>query len=106
MTTTAFKHPQPFTLAQVSELDVSVLAEGVACTYRYPQTPERISLEITRLQNSLNHLRSTQSELQLLVDTMSTPDVEFMSAIQENKDVMYAMVTVDIRVAPRLINPQ
>jgi len=36
----------------------------------------------------LRLLNSTQNELQLLVDTSSTPDAEFLSAIQENKDVI------------------
>jgi hypothetical protein len=37
----------------------------------------------------------TQNELQLLVDTISmTPDAaEFMSAIQDNREVMYAIST-------------
>lgn len=86
-----FKHPQPFTLAQVSELDIGTLAEGTTLS----TTPTHLihNPEITRLQNSLHHLQSTQNELQLLVDTMSIPDVEFSAAIQENKDVMYAITS-------------
>ncbi|KAF9652191.1 hypothetical protein BDM02DRAFT_3109616 [Thelephora ganbajun] len=68
-----FKYPQPFTWAQVMDLDVVT-----------------ISQEITRLQHSLDHLKSTQDQLQYFIDTTSesAPDPEFMGAIQENIDVI------------------
>jgi len=68
-----FRYPQPFTWAQVMDLDVGT-----------------ISQEITRLQDSLYHLKSTQDELQYLIDTTadSIPDPEFMDTIQENVDVI------------------
>jgi len=68
-----FRYPQPFTWAQVIDLDVGT-----------------ISQEITRLQHSLDHLKFTQDQLQHLIDTTahSAPDPEFMGAIQENVDVI------------------
>jgi len=58
--------------------------------------------EITRLQHSLDHLKSTQDQLQYLIDTTSesAPDPDFLGAIQENKDVMCEAVPSSPRVVP------
>ena len=89
-----FKYPQPFTWAQVMDLDIGTISQGTQLP-RSGGTEERdsdrlIVQEITRLQHSLDHLKSTQDQLQYLVDTTSdsTPDPDFLGAIQENKDVM------------------
>ncbi|KIM90879.1 hypothetical protein PILCRDRAFT_811373 [Piloderma croceum F 1598] len=65
------RHPQPFTLEQAILLDVAVLSE-----------------EITRLQNSLQHLKGTQEELRQHVATSSSPDPDFIEAILENEEVI------------------
>lgn len=51
-----------------------------------------MSPEITRLQNSLQHLRETQTILREHVATESPQeiDVEITKAIEENETVMYA----------------
>ena len=56
--------------------------------------------EITRLQHSLDHLKSTQDQLQYLIDTTSesTPDPDFIGAIQENIDVMYEAISFILKV--------
>ncbi|KAH9844263.1 uncharacterized protein C8Q71DRAFT_852765 [Rhodofomes roseus] len=59
------RYPQPFTLQEAIALDVPVITE-----------------EIARLQNSLQHLRRTQNELQAASD--AAPDPEFTKAIEEN----------------------
>jgi len=59
------RYSQPFTLQEAVGMDVSVITE-----------------EIARLQHSLQHLRRTQSELELVSD--EAPDPEFTKAIEEN----------------------
>jgi len=65
------RHSQPFTLEQAILLDVVIISE-----------------EITRLQNSLQHLKKTQEELREHVATSSPPDPDFIEAIAENEDVI------------------
>jgi hypothetical protein len=86
-----FEFPQPFTWAQVMDLDVGAISEGNRLTILTTVRSELIVQEITRLQHSLEHLKSTQDELQYLIDTTSDsiPDPEFIGAVQENVDVMY-----------------
>lgn len=85
-----FKYPQPFTWAQVVDLDVGTISQGTQLTTLTEDGNRLIIQEITRLQHSLDHLKSTQDQLQYLIDTTadSAPDPEFMGAIQENIDVM------------------
>jgi hypothetical protein len=95
-----FKYPQPFTWAQVMDLDVGTISQGTQLTNHTEETEGKgkvrklIVQEITRLQHSLDHLKSTQDQLQYLIDTTSesTPDPDFIGAIQENIDVMCEMV--------------
>jgi len=63
------KYYQPFTLEEAVRMDVAVLTE-----------------EITRLQNSLQHLKRTQTELQEA--RSSTPDPDIVEAIKENELVI------------------
>jgi len=65
------RHSQPFTLEQAVLLDVAIISE-----------------EITRLQNSLQHLKRTQEELREHVATSSPLDPDFVEAIAENEDVI------------------
>ncbi|PCH41084.1 hypothetical protein WOLCODRAFT_40572, partial [Wolfiporia cocos MD-104 SS10] len=59
------RYTQPFTLAEAVRLDVETITE-----------------EISRLQNSLSHLKRTQEELQEAAS--ATQDPEFSQAIEEN----------------------
>ncbi|KZT74345.1 hypothetical protein DAEQUDRAFT_720508 [Daedalea quercina L-15889] len=63
------RYAQPFTLREAVRLDVSVITE-----------------EMARLQNSLQHLRRTQTELRNAAD--AAPDPEFTKAIEENDIVI------------------
>ncbi|KAF8484924.1 hypothetical protein DFH94DRAFT_717006 [Russula ochroleuca] len=60
------KHPQPFSLSEALKFD-----------------PATITEEISRLQNSLQHLRRTQDELRSHSD-----DPELSLALQENEAVI------------------
>ncbi|GBE79698.1 hypothetical protein BKA93DRAFT_758315 [Sparassis latifolia] len=60
---------QPFSLEEAVRMDVSVLTE-----------------EISRLQNSIEHLKTTQEELKEAMS--STPDPEFTKAVEENEVVI------------------
>lgn len=50
--------------------------------------------EITRLQNSLAHLRSTQEQLREAHE--ESPDPDFEQAIQENEDVMCVLTMLTL----------
>jgi len=63
------RYPQPFTLAEAIRLDASVIYE-----------------EITRLNNSIEHLKRSQIELREAV--ASDPDPELDKAIKENNFVI------------------
>jgi len=65
------RHSQPFTLDQAVLLDVAIISE-----------------EITRLQNSLQHLKRTQTELRDHIAASSSPDPVVVEAITENEDVI------------------
>jgi len=69
------KYNQPFTLSQAIHLDVSILSE-----------------EITRLQNSLQHLRSTQTTLREHTaseqSSNSPVDPEITVALSENEETI------------------
>ncbi|KAF8076489.1 hypothetical protein FPV67DRAFT_1471778 [Lyophyllum atratum] len=67
------RYAQPFTLAEAVRLDVAVITE-----------------EITRLQNSLQHLKQTQTTLQEYIEAESPGDVdpEITQALEENKTVV------------------
>jgi len=67
------RYSQPFTLADAVNLDVAVITE-----------------EITRLQNSLRHLKQTQATLQEYIEFESPADVdpEVTKALEENKTVI------------------
>lgn len=86
-----FKYPQPFTWAQAMDLDVGTISQGTRQLITPRGRDSKLTVqEITRLQHSLDHLKSTQDQLQYLIDTTSesTPDPDFIGAIQENLDVM------------------
>ncbi|THH32889.1 hypothetical protein EUX98_g1279 [Antrodiella citrinella] len=64
------RYPQPFTVGQAVMLDVPTITE-----------------EISRIGNSLEHLRRTQSELlEALAEDPDDPD--FRKAYEENEDVI------------------
>ncbi|ESK96067.1 hypothetical protein Moror_7412 [Moniliophthora roreri MCA 2997] len=65
------RYPQPFTFSEAVQFDVSTITE-----------------EISRLQNSLRHLRQTQELLKEALDT--GPDVEVKAAFDENEQVIPA----------------
>ncbi|EEB94177.1 hypothetical protein MPER_07053 [Moniliophthora perniciosa FA553] len=63
------RYSQPFTLSEAAQFDVSTITE-----------------EISRLQNSLHHLRQTQELLREALDTDS--DIEVKAAFDENEQVI------------------
>ncbi|KAG6873759.1 hypothetical protein C0995_011578 [Termitomyces sp. Mi166 len=67
------RYAQPFTLAEAIKLDVAVITE-----------------EITRLQNSLQHLKQTQTTLREYINEEPSHDVdpEITKALEENKTVI------------------
>ncbi|KAL0572045.1 hypothetical protein V5O48_009923, partial [Marasmius crinis-equi] len=68
------RYPQPFTLAEAILFDVSTITE-----------------EISRLQNSLQHLRQTQELLQEAIESDSGEgDAEVKAAFDENQQVIPA----------------
>ncbi|KAI0774232.1 hypothetical protein C8Q74DRAFT_1368732 [Fomes fomentarius] len=64
------RYSQPFTLDEARQLAVPIIAE-----------------EISRLQNSLAHLRRTQDELKDALTT-STGDIDLTQAFEENELVI------------------
>ncbi|KAG7096848.1 hypothetical protein E1B28_004256 [Marasmius oreades] len=68
------RYPQPFTFSDAIQLDVSTITE-----------------EISRLQNSLLHLRKTQEFLREVMDSDPKEiDVEVKAALEENQQVILA----------------
>ncbi|KAB5595485.1 TspO/MBR family domain-containing protein [Ceratobasidium theobromae] len=65
------KHAQPFTFEHACQLDPATIAE-----------------EISRLQNSLRVLLSTQTQLQDEIAKQNPPDVDLQQAFQENLEVV------------------
>ncbi|CEL59687.1 hypothetical protein RSOLAG1IB_03620 [Rhizoctonia solani AG-1 IB] len=65
------KYTQPFTFEQACQLDAPTIAE-----------------EISRLQNSLRALSSTQKQLQDAMAVDVTPDADLQQAFQENLGVI------------------
>ncbi|KAI0796710.1 hypothetical protein C8Q75DRAFT_207288 [Abortiporus biennis] len=63
------RYSQPFTLAQAISLDVGTITE-----------------EISRLQNSIAHLNTTQDQLHEAIE--ASPDDEFTKALRENEIVI------------------
>ena len=98
------KHPQPFSLSDALKFDPATITEGSVLTcyqiaaYRtiahLPPCPTCSTppAEITRLQNSLQHLRRTQDELRPHSD-----DPELSQALRENEAVMFVPPTSSIR---------
>jgi len=64
------RYPQPFTIAQAIEFDVSVITE-----------------EIARLQNSITHLKGTQQLIQTHLETEGD-DAELAAVLRENEEVI------------------
>lgn len=86
------RYPQPFTAAQLSELDVPTITQGLyKCLDHFlvlvVSNVTSSSKEISRLDNSLQHLSRTQKELH---DHLAeNPDDEEVSkAMLENQHVM------------------
>ncbi|KZT20403.1 hypothetical protein NEOLEDRAFT_1245278, partial [Neolentinus lepideus HHB14362 ss-1] len=65
------RHPQPFTLAEATRLEVPVITE-----------------EIARLQNSLNYLQRTQDELKEHLTGSSEEDAVLEEAYTDNSKVI------------------
>ncbi|KAF8517771.1 hypothetical protein JB92DRAFT_2809546, partial [Gautieria morchelliformis] len=65
------RHVQPFSVEQAALLEIPV-----------------ITTEIARLQNSLEHLRDTQQQLQESVGAEEHPDPIILQALDENKTVI------------------
>ncbi|KAL1722454.1 hypothetical protein EV715DRAFT_287468 [Schizophyllum commune] len=63
------RHNQPFTLEQAVHLDVAIITE-----------------EISRLQNSLQHLKETQDLLRSHLKSEADPDLQ--QALNENEEVI------------------
>jgi hypothetical protein len=90
------KHPQPFSFSDALKFDPATITEGSAFTSllfgccladSMDQCPLFADLspflEISRLQNSLQHLKRTQNEL-----SPHSGDPELAQALRENEAVM------------------
>jgi len=83
---------QPFTLNEAIGLDVAVITEGITVVFdRCRISINSRSLEIARLQNSLERLIETQAILQAVIIEPGEPDPEIMVAFEENQVVMCAI---------------
>jgi hypothetical protein len=83
---------QPFTLNEAIGLDVAVITEGIAVVFnKYRISINSRSLEIARLQNSLERLRETQEILQAVIIEPGESDPEIKLAFEENQVVMCAI---------------
>lgn len=80
------RHSQPFTLKEATNLDVSVIVEGIPATHLAYQFESTDSAEISRLENSLRKLQETQQFLQSHLE--ATPDAEIAQVLDENNIVM------------------
>ena len=84
---------QPFTLYEAIGLDVAVITEGIAVVFNKCRISINCrSLEIARLQNSLERLRETQEVLQAVIIEPGESDPEIMLAFEENQVVMCAIL--------------
>ena len=83
-------HTQPFTVEQAALLELSVITAG-GCILKYLYHDLTPLIEIARLQNSLEHLRDTQQQLQENVESEENCDPVILQAFEENKVVMYVM---------------
>lgn len=81
---------QPFTLNEAIGLDVGVITEGGAIRLQNPLRLNMIKTlpEIARLQNSLKHLKETQTILESTLKEEGGPDPELRKAFEENEAVM------------------
>ena len=90
------RHKQPFSLPQAILLDVPIIAEGPCCHQACDAhvwvggiDPCPLYTEISRLQNSLVHLKETQKQLREYIS--HSPDTDISQAIEENVEVMYEL---------------
>ena len=97
------RHRQPFSLPQAILLDVPIIAEGPcyhqACdAHVWVGGIDASSLytEISRLQNSLVHLKETQKQLREYI--LDSPDPDISQAIEENVEVMYELRSLNLCV--------
>jgi hypothetical protein len=63
-------------------------------------TPLPLYTEISRLQNSLVHLKETQKQLREYIS--DSPDPDISQAIEENVDVMYELRSLNLCVLLRV----
>ncbi|TFK55974.1 hypothetical protein OE88DRAFT_1722924 [Heliocybe sulcata] len=83
------RHPQPFTLAEATHLEVPVLTEGSVQSSRcLTRSSETVLTEIARLQNSLNHLERTQDELKENMTGSNEEDSVLEEAYMDNSKVI------------------
>ena len=84
------KHPQPFSFPEALKLDPTTITDGsFSRTHTYTHARANDGpylLEITRLQNSLRHLKRTQDELRAYPD-----GPEIAEVLRENDAVMFVI---------------
>lgn len=89
------KHDQPLTLAEAVDLDVGILSNGKCLELLYTRqlVADSISIEITRLINSLDHLRASNRELEAFIKAPENADDTdgLEEVIKENEQVMYVI---------------
>lgn len=82
------KYPQPFTLGEATGFDVSTITEGRYLGGKSRSFSLSYEPEISRLENSLTHLRSTQDQLKPIMEETDGDEPEITKAYVENQTVM------------------
>ena len=86
------RHAQPFTFAQLAQLDIPTIAQGQVRSLRWDLLLISAA-EIGRLENSLQHLTRTQEELQAHLEN-SEDDPDLREALEYNKTVMCVILHI------------
>ena len=100
------RYPQPFTLAEATALDISVISEGGVVIQLGRRCVRLIIVtEISRLQNSLKYLSETQEVLKAaLAESTEPPDAEISQAFEEiRSSCMFKPISITVSLAPVLI---
>lgn len=86
------KFPQPFTLKQAIDLDVSIITNGKPPSecWLYPSLTHLYLVEIARLTNSIAHLKQSNAEVQeFMQDPENKDDIDGLEDVtKENEQVM------------------
>lgn len=84
------RHPQPFSYAEAMQFEIATITKGTAGKVCRPVIISPCDVvEITRLQNSLEHLDRTQLQLREFMIEAVEKDRELVVAYEENELVMW-----------------